>query len=146
MSKSMLFYNRQSVGQYVLVSEHHLLPATNYFLFHGNYLQIFEFLIMRRPLSWEEGSVIYSYNCHWALPTLPFSSSSPAEFETILYSLIWNEVLFCCSYYSQGYSGIIIAGLHKRQEKWSWNCICNRQPVARFVFVSSRPLWPMTIF
>jgi hypothetical protein len=45
-SKSKLSYSRQSVGQSVLVSGHHLGPATISFLFQGNSMKTFPFFIM----------------------------------------------------------------------------------------------------
>jgi hypothetical protein len=41
-------------------------------------------------LWWEDGSVIYSYNCFWALPEKLFSVPSPAELATIFYCFIWD--------------------------------------------------------
>jgi hypothetical protein len=49
------------------------------------------FLDVVRPLWREDGSVIFSYNCFWALPEQLLSGQSPAELTTILYCLIWDS-------------------------------------------------------
>jgi hypothetical protein len=42
---------------------------------------------------WREGeSVIYWYNCIWALPEQPFSGPSPPELTTIFNCLIWDSL------------------------------------------------------
>jgi hypothetical protein len=55
--KPKLSYDRRSVGQSVLVSDHYLpLPRNrdrSYFLFHGNDLQTFAFIFVRSTLSGE---------------------------------------------------------------------------------------------
>jgi hypothetical protein len=97
------------------------------------------FLDVRRPLWRENGSVIYLYNCFWALPEQSLSGPSPAELMTIFYYLIRDSPslqgqvpvfisarnivaqlhsralgsLFVVSYYSQGYSWGILTCLHK---------------------------------
>jgi hypothetical protein len=48
------------------------------------------FLDVVHPLWREDGSVIYSYNCFWALPEQLLSGPSSAEPVTILYYLIWE--------------------------------------------------------
>jgi hypothetical protein len=63
--KLKLIYDRQSVGQSVLVSDPHLEPMTR-FLFSDNC----RFLDVGRHLWQEDGSVVYLYNCFWALPCL----------------------------------------------------------------------------
>jgi hypothetical protein len=96
------------------------------------------FLDVGRPLWRENGSVIYSYNCFWALPKQPLSGPSPAELTAIFYCLTWdspivegqipvfisprNRVtqlytralssLFIATYDSQGYGGGILTRLH----------------------------------
>jgi hypothetical protein len=48
------------------------------------------FLDVGRTLWREDGSVIYSYKCSWALPEQLLSSPSPAEHDHIFYGLIWE--------------------------------------------------------
>jgi hypothetical protein len=43
---------------------------------------------VRHPLWREDESIIYSYNCFWALPEQSFLCRSPAELTTIFYCLI----------------------------------------------------------
>jgi hypothetical protein len=49
------------------------------------------FLDVGHPLWWEDGSVIYTYNCFWALPKQSFSGPSPGELMTIFYCLSWGS-------------------------------------------------------
>jgi hypothetical protein len=49
------------------------------------------FLDMGRPLWQEDGSVIYLYNCFWALPEQSLSDASHAELTIIFYCLIWDS-------------------------------------------------------
>jgi hypothetical protein len=96
------------------------------------------FLMRGHPLWREDESVIYSYNCFWALPEQSLSGPSPADQKTIFYALIWdsdnledqvsvfmsplNRVdqlypralssLFVASYDSQGYGGGTLTRLH----------------------------------
>jgi hypothetical protein len=49
------------------------------------------FLDMGHPLWWEDGSVIYLYNCFWALPEQSPLGRSPAELRAIFYCLIWDS-------------------------------------------------------
>jgi hypothetical protein len=71
-SKSKLYYDRQSVGQSILVSGTHLGPATNFspslFLL---FLDSFGFVDVGRPLWREVGSVLFSF-CR-ASPGQPLS-------------------------------------------------------------------------
>jgi hypothetical protein len=75
-SKSMLCYDRRSIGQSVLVSSYHLRPKTR-------------FLLLRHPLWREDGSVVYS--CCWSSPEQSFSGPSPAGLMTIFYSLRFDS-------------------------------------------------------
>jgi hypothetical protein len=50
-----------------------------------------EFLDVWRPLWREDGPVIYSYNCFWALPEQSLSGPSPPELKIIFYCLIWDS-------------------------------------------------------
>jgi hypothetical protein len=43
------------------------------------------------PLWREDGSVIYSYNCFWAVPEQSLWRPSPAELTTIFYCLTWDS-------------------------------------------------------
>jgi hypothetical protein len=45
-----------------------------------------------RPLWRKDGSVIYSYNCFWALPEQSLSGPSPADLTTICYCLFWDSL------------------------------------------------------
>jgi hypothetical protein len=66
-------------------------------LLSGAHDQIFflsdncRFLEVGRPLWWEDGPVIYSYNCFWALPEQSLWGPSPTELMTIFYFLIWDS-------------------------------------------------------
>jgi hypothetical protein len=48
------------------------------------------FLLVRRPPSREDGSVIYLYNCYWTLQALSLLGSSPAGLVTTSHCLIWD--------------------------------------------------------
>jgi hypothetical protein len=48
-------------------------------------------LDVRRPLWREDESVIYSYNCFWALPEQSLLGRSPAELSAIFSCLIWDS-------------------------------------------------------
>jgi hypothetical protein len=70
---------------------------------------MFGFLGMGCRLWRENGSVIYSYNCYWTFPALPFLGPSPAGLVTMSYCLIWDWVPFVASYDSQGYEFQLLA-------------------------------------
>jgi hypothetical protein len=88
------------------------------------------FLDVGRPLWREDGSVIYLYNCCWALPEQSLLGRSPAELTAIFYCLIWDYPQFggpgpriyipqeqggfpfVASYDPQDYSGGILTRLH----------------------------------
>jgi hypothetical protein len=53
-------------------------------------IEICVFLVWGVPSEWEDGSVIYSYKCHYSMPVLSILSPSPAVLETISYCLIWD--------------------------------------------------------
>jgi hypothetical protein len=61
----------------------------------GNVFIHLLFFLMRRPPWREDGSVIYSYHCYWALPVLTLSVASPTGLVTISYCLIWQWFPFC---------------------------------------------------
>jgi hypothetical protein len=86
-SEVKLIYDRRSVGQSVLVSGSHLEPMTRFFFLYGDC----GFPDMWHPLWWEDGSVIYLYNCFWSLPEQSLLIWSPAELTTIFYCLIWDS-------------------------------------------------------
>jgi hypothetical protein len=70
-------------------------PRPTLISLHGNYLQTYVvFLNMGHPFWRENGSVIYPYNCYWALPTQLLWGPSPAELATISYCLISDWVPF----------------------------------------------------
>jgi hypothetical protein len=89
--KSKLYYDRQSVGQSILVSGTHLGPATyfspSFFCFDSCW-----FLDVRHPPWREDGSVIYSYSCFWTLSDQWLSGPGPAELMTVFYCLIWDSL------------------------------------------------------
>jgi hypothetical protein len=66
--KLKLHYDRQSVGQSILVSGTHPGHATSFSFFLKFCLDSCGFVILYRPLWREDGSVIYLFNCFWALP------------------------------------------------------------------------------
>jgi hypothetical protein len=112
-----------SVGQSVLVSDHHLEPANNFSFFSRELSSgICCYFNMRHPLWREDGSVIYWYKCYWALPALSLSASSPAEFETKSFSLIWELVPFLSPLNDlQEYGWSIITRLHTLFGLSEWN-------------------------
>jgi hypothetical protein len=59
-------------------------PTTRFFFC----LKIAGFLITGHPFCREEGSVIYSYKCFWALPEQSLSCPTPSERTSIFYCLI----------------------------------------------------------
>jgi hypothetical protein len=75
--KSKLCYDRRSVGQSVLVSSTFLLLSNSC-----------GFVDVRRPLWWEDGSVVY--NCCWSSPAQSFSGPSPAGLITTFYCLTFE--------------------------------------------------------
>jgi hypothetical protein len=86
--KSKLFYDPWSVDQSILVPDHHLEPAANFYVSPRKlFPDTCVYFRMERPLWREIESVIYSYNCHWAFPALSISSPSPSWIATICYSI-----------------------------------------------------------
>jgi hypothetical protein len=93
--KSKLSYNRRSVGESVLVSNHHLWTAANFLSLPWKiFLDICGFLLVQRPTWREGGSMIYPYICYWASPALLLLGPSPAGLMTTSYCLIWDWVPF----------------------------------------------------
>jgi hypothetical protein len=80
-SKSKLYYDRQSVGQSVLVSSTHLGPTTRFLLLSDSCM----FVNMGRSLWRENGSAVYG--CCWSSPAQSYLWPSPVGFVTIFYSL-----------------------------------------------------------
>jgi hypothetical protein len=68
------------------VSGSRLEPRTRFFFSDTS-----RFLDVGRPLWREDGSVIYSYSCSWALSEQSLSGPSPADLMTIFYYLIWDS-------------------------------------------------------
>jgi hypothetical protein len=125
------------------------------------------FFYVGHPLWWDDGSVIYSYNCFWALPEQSLSGRSPTELGTIFCCLIRdfpnlegqvpviissrNRVaqlylralgsLFVTSYNSQGYGGSILT-----RQKSKSKLYYDRQSVGQSVLVSGTHLGPATNF
>jgi hypothetical protein len=73
--KFKLIYDRRSVGQSVLVSAPIWSPLPHFDFLSDNCW----FLYVGHPLWREDVSVIYSYNCFWALPKQSLLGRSPAE-------------------------------------------------------------------
>jgi hypothetical protein len=105
--------------------------------------------LMWSTLWLEDGSVIYLYNCFWALPEQSLSGPSPAELTTIIYCLSWDSpplggpgpriyipqeqggpviplgtgFPFVASYNSQGYGGGILTRLHMECNSYPYNLL-----------------------
>jgi hypothetical protein len=133
-----LIYDRQSVGQSVLVSGAHLGTSDQFFfLLEISFKQLRVCYFVAFSLT--RGRVCnLLYNCFWALPEQSFFCRSPAELTAIFYCLIWdspnlegqvpvfkpprNEVAqiypralgfrFVASYDLQGYGEGILTRLH----------------------------------
>jgi hypothetical protein len=76
--KLKLICDWRSVGQSALVSGFHLEPMTS-FCFLSDDCWILD---VGHPLWREDGSVIYLYNCFWALPEQSLLGRSPADSPT----------------------------------------------------------------
>jgi hypothetical protein len=80
----------------VLVSDQQLISSANFNFsckeIVYRYLRSFN---MERPPWRVNGSVIYSYNCYWALPGQLLSNPNSAGLVTIPNWLIWNWIQFC---------------------------------------------------
>jgi hypothetical protein len=86
--KLKLIYDRQSVGQSVLVSGTHLGPATNFFFLLEIFFRHLRVCYFVAP-SLTKGRVCnLLYNCFWALPEHLLLGRSPAELTAIFYCLI----------------------------------------------------------
>jgi hypothetical protein len=79
--KFMLYCDRRSVGQFVLVSGPHMVPLTRFLLLSD----ICGLLVAERPPWREDGSVIYSYI------SLPLSGPSLLELISNSYCLVWDS-------------------------------------------------------
>jgi hypothetical protein len=114
MLKLKLICDRRSVGQCVLVSGSCLEPMTRSLCF------VWQLWVSScsAPSLTRGGSVIYSYNCFWALPEQLLSGPSPAELVTIFYSFTKS----------------------KSKLLYDW------RSVSQYVLVSGTPLGPMTRF
>jgi hypothetical protein len=71
-SKSMLHYDRQTVGKFILVSSTHLGPKKEFLLLPDSC----GFVDMEHPVCCEDRSVIY--NCFWPSPMQSFLGPSPS--------------------------------------------------------------------
>jgi hypothetical protein len=88
--KLKLLYDRQSVGQSVLVSGAHLGPATNFFLLEISFRQLRVYYSVASPLT--RGRVCnLLVNLLLDLPEHSLLGRSPAELTTIFYCLIWDS-------------------------------------------------------
>jgi hypothetical protein len=87
-SKSNSRYDWRSVSQYVLISSPFWFSWPDFFFLSDNcgYLDIW------CPLWREDVSVIYSYNCSWALLEQSLSGRSLSELTTIFYCLIRDSM------------------------------------------------------
>jgi hypothetical protein len=83
-----LIYDRQSVGQYALVSGAHLGPVTNFFfLLEISFRQLRVCNFVAPSLT--RGRVCeLLYSCFWALPEQSLLGRSPAELTAIFNCLI----------------------------------------------------------
>jgi hypothetical protein len=88
-SKPRLYYDRRSVGQSILVPGTNLGTATNFSLYFFNFLDSYGFVVVRRPLWREVGSVVFSF-CS-ASPAQPFSGLSFTRLMSIFYCLCFWE-------------------------------------------------------
>jgi hypothetical protein len=84
--KLKLIYDRRSVGQSVLLSDSNLEPMTRFCFLSDDC----GFLDVWHPLWREDGSVIYLYNCFWALPEHSLLGRSPAELLSHLRPPTWR--------------------------------------------------------
>jgi hypothetical protein len=103
-SKSKLYYDRQSVGQSVLVSGAHLGPATNFSPAMFNYFRQLQVCWCGRPL-WREVASVFFFFCRVS-PNTPFlRSESHGTHENILLSLFLrlpqSESPSSCNYIPQ---------------------------------------------
>jgi hypothetical protein len=85
--KLKLICDRRSAGQCVFVSGSCLELMTRFF-FSGWQLRV---SWCSAPSLTRDGSVIYSYNCFWALPEQLLWGPCPEELVTIFYCLIWDS-------------------------------------------------------
>jgi hypothetical protein len=113
LKRSKLSYDRRSVGQSVLVSDHHLAHEIICFpLSRKLSSEVSCFSRVWHPLWRGDESVIYSCKCYWALSTLSLSGPSAAYLETISYSYLGLDSLSVSSYDYQGYDGGILCLLY----------------------------------
>jgi hypothetical protein len=80
--KLKLHYDRQSVGQSVLVSGTYLGPTTNFSFSLKFSLDSCRVVILKRPLWREDGPIIYC--CCWSSPAQSRSGLSPTELKTYI--------------------------------------------------------------
>jgi hypothetical protein len=81
-SKSKLFYDRRSAGKSNLISGCHSCDQF-FFLFHGNFLQIFAVILLLGALSDER--IALHFSCYWSSSAQSFSSLSPVGLVTIFH-------------------------------------------------------------
>jgi hypothetical protein len=86
-----LIYDRQSVGQSVLVSGAHLGPVKFLFLLEISFRQLCVCNFIAFSLT--RGRVYkLMYSCFWALPEQSLLGRSPAELTAIFNCLIWDSI------------------------------------------------------
>jgi hypothetical protein len=86
-----LNFDRQSVGQSVLVAGAHLGPATNSSFCLKFSLDSWRVCCFLAPPLTRERVCNLLYNCFWALSEQSDFGQSPAELTTIFYCIIWDS-------------------------------------------------------
>jgi hypothetical protein len=117
-------FERRSVSQSVLVSGHHMGPATNIsFSPQILYSNIWSFLGMGHPFWWEDGSVIYSCKVLLGLvSTITLGSKLRRTWDYILLSHLRLGSLFVASCDSHTHGGGILTLItHNRYQPSSYN-------------------------
>jgi hypothetical protein len=83
-------YDRQSVGQSVLVPGAHLAPVTNFFLLVISIRQLrLRYFAAPSLTRWRVCNLLY--NCFWALSEQSLLGQSPAYLRAVFYCLIWDS-------------------------------------------------------
>jgi hypothetical protein len=90
--KLKLIYDRQSVGQCVLVPGTHLGPVTNFFSLFEIFFRRLLVCYFVAPSLTRVRVCNLLYNCFWALPEQARLGRSPAELTAMFYCLIWDCV------------------------------------------------------
>jgi hypothetical protein len=88
--KLKLIYDRQSVGQSVLVSGTHLGPVTNIYFVLEIFFRQLRACYSVAPFLTRGRVCNLLNNCFWTLPEQSLLGRSPTELTTIFYCLIWD--------------------------------------------------------